>query len=75
MDLIFNITFKEFVNNCKVLKSQYVELLAPFFNAKAIKCWKTMVYSLNFAYWKRDKIWEYLNSDINLEELKSFMKE
>lgn len=64
-----NIKFDEFIDNCEVLRTQYMELLTPFFNVKAIRCWKKMIYSLNFAYWKRDKIWEYLNFDIELEEL------
>ena len=68
-ELYPNIKFDEFVDNCEVLRLQYMELLTPFFNAHAIRCWKTMIYSLNFAYLKRDKIWEYLNLDIELEEL------
>lgn len=64
-----NIKFDEFIDNREVLRTQYMELLTPFFNVKAIRCWKKMIYSLNFAYWKRDKIWEYLNFDIELEEL------
>ena len=68
-ELYPNIKFDEFIENCEVLRTQYTELLTPFFNVKAIRCWKKMIYSLNFAYWKRDKIWEYLNLDIELEEL------
>ena len=68
-ELYPNIKFDEFVDNCEVLRTQYMELLTPFFNVQAIRYWKNMIYSLNFAYWKRDKIWEYLNLDIELEEL------
>ena len=68
-ELYPNIKFDEFIDNCEVLKAQYMELLTPFFNVQAIRCWKNMIYSLNFAYWKRDKIWEYLNLDIELDEL------
>lgn len=64
-----NIKFEEFVDNCEVLKTQYTELLTPFFNVQAIRCWKNMIYSLNFAYWKRDKLWEWLNNDLEFEEL------
>lgn len=68
-ELYPSLKFNEFVENCEVLKTQYTELLTPFFNVKAIRCWKNMIYSLNFAYWKRDKLWEWLNSDLELEEL------
>lgn len=66
--------FDDFVNNCEVLRTQYKELLTPFFNVQAIRCWKSMIYSLDFAYWKRDKIWEYLNFDIELEDLITIIK-
>ena len=62
-------TFQEFVNNCEVLKEQYTCLLTPF-NVKAIHCWKSMIYSLEMAEWKKDLIWEALNDDITIEELK-----
>ena len=68
-ELYPSIKFDEFIDNCEVLRTQYTELLTPFFNVQAIRCWKKMIYSLNFAYWKRDKIWEYLNFDIELDEL------
>ena len=66
--------FDDFVDNCEVLRTQYTELLTPFFNVHAIRCWKTMIYSLNFAYWKRDKIWEFLNFDLEFEELAKLKK-
>ena len=70
MENLSNITFKEFVNNCKVLKAQYDELFTPFFVAtKTIRCWKVMIYSLDMAEWKRDKIWNYFNGDMEYEEL------
>ena len=69
MENLSNITFKEFVNNCKVLKAQYEELFTPFFMTKTIRCWKIMIYSLDMVEWKRDKIWTYLNGDIEYDEL------
>ena len=64
----------DILDNCKVLRSQYEELLTPFFNASAIKCWKAMIYSLDIAYWKLDKLWEYLNDDINLVDFVTSVK-
>lgn len=70
MNDIQNITFQEFVENCKVLKVQYEELFTPFFVAtKTIRCWKKMIYSLDIASWKHDKLWEFLNGDLEYEEL------
>lgn len=63
-------TFQEFVNNCEVLKEQYTCLLIPFLNASAIRCWKRMIYSLDMPEWKKDLIWEVLNNDKTIEELK-----
>lgn len=69
MENLSNITFKQFINNCKVLKAQYEELFTPFLMKKTIRCWKVMIYSLDMVEWKRDKIWNYLNGDIEYEEL------
>lgn len=69
---IENITFVQFIDNCEALRGQYQEVLAPFFDKKMIRLWKTMIYSLHLAEWKRDKIWEYLNDDITKQELELF---
>lgn len=68
-DLFPNTNFNDFIENCEVLKTQYTELLTPFFNKNAIQCWKKLIYSLDFTYWRKDKIWEYLNDDIEIHEL------
>lgn len=70
MNDIYISTFQEFVDNCEVLKEQYTCLLIPFFNAPAIRCWKHMIYSLDMPEWKKDLIWEVLNNDKTIEELK-----
>lgn len=69
MDNLSSITFKQFVESAKVLKAQYDELFTPFFMQKSIRCWKIMVYSLNMTESKKDKIWRFLNGDIEYEEL------
>lgn len=68
-DAIFN----QFLENCEALRVQYTELLAPFFNAKMIKIWKKIIYSLKLPSYKKDKIWEYLNGDEELEELQKLI--
>ena len=70
MKRIENITFKQFVENCEELKEQYNGLLTPFFNARMIKCWKTMIHSLKLLNWQKDRIWEVLNGDFDVDELK-----
>lgn len=67
-----NLTFIQFIENCEYLKGQYCDVLSPFFNKKMVRLWKIMIYSLDLAEWKRDKIWEYLNDDITKEELEMF---
>lgn len=70
MEKNINITFKEIVKNCEELKLRYTESLTPFFNIKKIRLWKSAIYSLKMEEWKKDRIWEYLNGDIDIEVLK-----
>lgn len=70
MEDLENITFKQFVDKCEVLKAQYQENLAPFFDAKMVKVWRKMIYSLSIETWQKDRIWEVLNDDFSVEELK-----
>ena len=70
MKKIENITFKQFAENCEELKEQYNGLLTPFFNARMIRCWKTMIYSLKLLNWQKDRSWEVLNGDFEVDELK-----
>ena len=69
MENLSNITFKQFVESAKVLKDNYQCLLVPFFHAKEVRCWKIMIYSLEIADWKHDRLWEFLNGDLEYEEL------
>ena len=62
-------TFRQFVENIQALKEQYTVLLTPFFNEKMIRCWRTMIFSLQIEYWKRERLWEVLNGDESIELL------
>jgi len=66
--------FNDFIENSLALRNQYARLLTPFFNANAIRCWKSMIYSLDIAYWKRDKLWEFLNFDLEFNDLINLKK-
>ena len=62
-------TFKQFVENIEALREQYTVLLTPFFNEKMIRCWRTMIFSLQIEYWKRERLWEVLNGDESIDLL------
>ena len=66
-------TFRQFVENCEALKSQYEEVLSPFFNVQLVRCWKKMIYGLNIEEWKKDRLWEYLNDDVPIELLRKLV--
>lgn len=75
-----NQTFKQMVDNITTLKSQYREILASF-SYKQLKEQNSFVYnircqiySFSFEEWKKDKLWEYLNNDIELEVIKQLTK-
>ena len=34
---------------------------------------KKSIYDLNFEYWKKDKLWEYINNDIEYIDLWRFV--
>ena len=69
MENLKDYTFKQFVENIEALREQYSALLSPFFNVKMIRCWRTMIFSLPIEYWKRERLWEVLNYDEDVELL------
>lgn len=60
---------KVIIDNGRTLRGMYNELLCPFFNEKEIRFWRNLLYQLELEEWKKDRIWEYLNGDIEIEEL------
>lgn len=64
-----NETFYLFIKSAKVLKDNYECLLMPFFRPREVKCWKKMIYSLDMSESRKDKLWSYLNSDLEYEDL------
>ena len=69
MENIRDYSFKDFIENIEALREQYSVLLVPFFNEKLIRCWRTMIFSLPIEYWKRERLWEVLNYDEDIELL------
>lgn len=69
-----NLSFIQIINNLKTLKAHYSLLLSPFFNAKEIRIWKNTIYSLPYPEWKLNLIWEVLNDDISIKEVRQIFK-
>ena len=68
-------TFKNIVLNLKTIKSNYTGFLSSFSvfkHREKVLCHKQIhdqFYSLNLDTWKIDRIWEYLNNDLDYESL------
>jgi len=64
-------SFRECVKNIWTLKSQYQEVLMSFSflkNSKVetefIRETRNSIYLLPYDEWKKDKLWEFMNDDI-----------
>lgn len=68
-----NWDFGQVVANIEVLKNTYVGFLSPFFNSAKIREWKEKIYSLKIAEWRCDRLWEYLNGDIEKDVLEKIL--
>lgn len=80
MDVYENMTYKESVLLVDLIKQDY-EALTLFFdtsdNRKELLrqkySIKKQIYSLNFEEWKKDKLWEYINDDVEYSQLWRFI--
>lgn len=76
MHIDTSLTFEQIVNDLMTLKTQYKEKLASFLwyeyreKNDFVYDLKLQIYSLNFAEWKKDKIWNYLNDSEFLSVIK-----
>lgn len=72
-----NWNYKQILLNLKTLRRDYMDVLASFsyFNLhdKVVFTYqfKQSIYSLSFETWKKDRIWEYLNHDIDFAILQN----
>lgn len=68
-------TYRQFTCNLKTLKSQYNDFLMSFSltspkeRADFIYFIRNQIYSLKFMEWQKDKIWDYLNDNISLNDV------
>ena len=67
--------FKKTIDNVTALKQEYLGVLA-LFSCYEIKDKKNYIqkvrkdiYSLNMRDWQKDKIWEYMNDDVEFRVL------
>ena len=65
-------SFRECVYNIRALKSQYQGVLMSFSytqNTKGeiryIRETRNTIYELPYDEWKKDKLWEYMNDDVD----------
>ena len=62
-----NWSFKELVDNLKVLRTQYEDTLRLFSwqqlheQNEFVRQTRNSIYALKFPEWQRDKIWNYMN--------------
>ena len=61
--------FMKIVYNLKKYRRQFEELLSPIFCMEEIRKWRNDVYFLPLEESQKNFIWEYLNGDIEEEEL------
>lgn len=63
-------TFKEVIENIEALKDKYDLAFMSLFNYELIHKWKEFIYSFNLKEWQKDRVWECLNDDITINELR-----
>ena len=68
-------TYEDTIFNIETLKTYYDRLLVSFSiferkkRIKLCRQFKTKIYSLNFDENKKNKIWRYINEEIEYEDL------
>ena len=76
-----DLDFKHILLNLEALKLEYNRVLMSFsyFNKKELIKWqkevKNKIYSLNVVEWRKDKIWLYLNGDIDILTVKYLLND
>ena len=74
-----NWKFKQIIANIQTIKDEFLGKLSSFsyfkLHEKALftKDCHSSIYSLSIQEWQANKIWEYLNNDIELEELNKYL--
>lgn len=75
MEILPSWNYKEVVNNIETIESEYTSTIVSFscFNlkdkCKYIRQVKDQIYQLKMSETKRNRIWQYLNGDVDYESL------
>ena len=70
-------SFTEAVDKIRTLKQEYYDVLASFsiYEVKEETNYKhdvrKKIYSLKFAEWQKDKLWEFMNGDVPYSMLRA----
>lgn len=67
-------TYNFFVENFEGIKRDYDKLFLPFFDREKVKIAKVQVYSLKLPTKRKDIIWELLNEDLLIEDIRELDK-
>ena len=74
-ELYSNMTLQDFYDNKQMFKEEYLKVRKPpYYKLQLLREWKDFIYSLDLELYKRDRIWEYLNDDIDEEKFEKFVK-
>lgn len=76
-------SFKEIVDNLKMLRKKYREFLAFFLLCDLepkivnifVKNIRDKIYKLNIKDWQKDMIWEYMNGDRFFRDLRRIYRQ
>lgn len=72
-------SFKQIIANIQTIKDEFLGKLSSFSYFKLhdkvlfLRGIKNQIYSLKIEYWQCHKVWDYLNDNIELEELKKYL--
>ena len=74
-----NWTFKETLEFIEAMKQDYYGALSLFKcfdiheKVELIRKFKNDIYALKYEEWKKDRVWDYLNDNIELEEFNKYV--
>lgn len=72
-------SFKEVISYMEALKQDYYGALTLFKcfdiheKVELVRKFKKDIYNLKFEEWKRDRVWDYLNDNIEKEEIEKYI--
>ena len=81
LNLSINWKFSDIQDNVEAIKTQYVGVLSSFLvyeikeRGIALRTMKRQIFDYeNIQYWQRERLWEVLNGDFEIEEFRRLCK-